>query len=270
MIAAVAALCVAFPQAQTLDLRDLVGKTLNMDEGEHWRALNRFIQNSFPDSIKPMTALGVKCSYVWMNGDKLVVFQEFQTRINPGTNKAQVSIFDNSQTPIGCSQFQVGHRSIIDYTAVVPINGIKGLTLCMTVNGQREGENRLYFGFDGDRIALLRVEDGKGNIAPQEFEPSHRNYGPDIPHYEKASLLRVLRGKERLRKLELLTWFAGEHGGSYVSSYRPKDKPLPSVIRYWPLEVDEEVCKEIAKLRTEKDAWIAQAAKSFVQNNPFY
>lgn len=248
-----------------LGLAALAGRRFSQKENyKKVSQISEFVGRSFA-SQRDLRFGGGPNTYVWRDGKRFVILEEFETGVHPGNNFANVAVFDENQRPISFARMIVGYRAGIKGSAKVAIRDVPGFSFRMDIWWESGTESSMFFALDGDRVALLRIQDAKGAFTPNTYAYPNWTLGSPPPAYSKEVLVNILKGNDRGRKLEAMTWLAGVHGEGYGGQATVLE-PVPDTVRYIELSQDSEVRDAVGRFIAGSDPWLAEAATAFRKN----
>ncbi|PQO47645.1 hypothetical protein [Blastopirellula marina] len=219
LIVTVAAIIVAYPQLHRRWLfhqfTAYVDQDLRELSNEKQEAFGELAKNLLPEEEIEF-GHSPENWFVWKvstdNGERYVLFRGVPTRSIPDTCGAKLDLFNKHGFLVGRSSFYTGWRSDIS-DAALELDRLPGETL---VRIHSVGAKH-YYAFIDDEVALLRLEDYKGNQVPNDYHYPNMTIGPWPSLQTEQEWIDALNSSRPAVVLQALTWFAGEH--------RPADEP---------------------------------------------
>jgi hypothetical protein len=146
------------------------------------------------------------------NRQGFVLFEGCHIFSIPGISSAAVHVLSRSGAVLGSTKFSTGYR--IDLQGAVyrnhpELGKIIEVASAPTING--EDIRRQMYSIIDNRVALLRLEDGAGNLVLNSYSSPHYTIGPPPPDRTPEEWEESLDSDDTPVVLESLTWIGGYH-----------------------------------------------------------
>lgn len=130
----------------------------------------------------------------------------------PGTSSATVHVLSRSGAVLGSTEFSTGWRIDLQEAAYrdhPELGRIIEVASAPTIGGR--SIRRQMYGIIENRVALLRMEDGEGNLLRNDFANPNHTIGPPPPDRTANEWEDSLDSNNPQVVLESLTWIGGFH-----------------------------------------------------------
>jgi len=233
-----------------------------------------FLETHFPrycESIKTLEPY-----YLWeiLNSNtpsKYVMVGGKELEIVPGSSRAFISVFDESDGRVNTSAFSSGWRINIKDMEFIKVSTI-GVPLvvvssCPLVNGRDIALQ--YYALCNNQAVLVRLERSDGIIMPNVYIPINQMIGPPVPKKSVDEWEASLNSNDKVEILIALMWISGIHRDrptlhtGDAGSHHERNEYLEQ-IRYMFSRVS--VRETLIFLGRDDHPWIRQAARLAVDS----
>ena len=180
--------------------------------------LKKALSGLYPKSDKMSMAFAPQPWYLWQQklpGGRLryILFEGQPIFMIPGTSSATVRLLDVEGVEVGHSSFSTGWRINLDSASLrqEPALGVQVIEVRTqpVINGA-DIVCQIY-GILEDRVALLRLEDSKGNVLVNNYYNPNHTIGPEPPVRSAEEWEQSLKSNDPVVVLEALKWVGGSH-----------------------------------------------------------
>jgi hypothetical protein len=251
-------------------LQQFVGQDLrNLDNAEKAR-LEAVLAGCIPEWTNHDGFLDAEPWFLWTHPGAdgrpgYILFEGCHLFVIPGASSAVVHFLAADGRYLSSTRFSTGWRINIQDASFRsdPTLGVPVIEVSSTASINGADIRRQVYGVFGDRVALLRLEDGDGELVVNCYQYPNCTIGPPAPPWPPEDWEWALRVGGPARALEALTWIGGVH--------RTGPEPPPpnawledagSVQRLAEVRQRPETRRAIRRLTQSQNQWIKEAARA--------
>lgn len=207
-------------------------------------------------------------AYVWSFGDtndhRFLIYLNPHTGVIPSSEHAWLFIVDKQGKIVSRSDFDTGWRMWADGASYEKVGWLSSRVLIqeMRVGLNGGGPRRIYFGFDGLRPRVIRLDDAKGNLFAMNYWAPNWVVGPRYDPPPGPVMEQALAGSNEVKRLEALVWLAGHHGTVSMNSPGTDHEETADEVRYAECIHDPAIIRVVKGLRNSPNPYISELAKS--------
>lgn len=199
------------------------------------------------------------------DGTLVLIHLAYGTSSIPGAACVTVRFLDPAGPQLAAAPFFAGWRTILDH-AEYRLDPDFGPVIELTHNPKvrRPGENiadgRQVYAVAGLRLALLRIEDGKGALVYNSYGHPTWRHGPATPTRTAADWERMLESDDLAQALEALVWLGGNHKEEQTDPGFPESEDAAAVRFVEDVRRRPGVKAAVGRLTAHDHRWVSEAA----------
>jgi hypothetical protein len=217
VVAIWAATSASLMAAETLDLNAFLKEDLRYANSNHVGNLVHYLDtqstNSHTEWHSPQPW------FVWRLEGKtargcFVVLEGQPIFMIPGTSSAAVHVFDARARHLSSCTFSTGWRIDLKTASLAEETSLGAEVIELHTEPTRQTQNiprRQIYGFDGSRVALIRLEGSHGEIFRNTYIYPNHTIGPSPPTRTPDQWEAALESGDYIETLEALMWLGGRH-----------------------------------------------------------
>jgi hypothetical protein len=188
-----------------------------------------------------------------------VLFQGRTLFAIPGGAGIRIVIHDSTGDYIAHTEFSAGSRVQILDAALTRDKSVIEIQCSFWIT---EKLRKQFYALHKDRVALVRLEDARGQLTPNSYRHRGPWIGPKLPARTADEWEDLLLSAKSAEVLESLMWIGGNHDTlperwpGYLSKEEAEAAKFVAAVRGRP-----NVKRRIGELSHSDDAWVREAAK---------
>ncbi len=205
--------------------------------------------------------------YVWKfdsaTESQFLVFLNPHTLVVPSSEHAWLYIVNAAGDPLVQSDFDTGYRMCSAGARYSNVDWLKNPVLIqeMRVGMNGGGPRKIFIAFDGNRPAVVRIEDEKGAIKPMPYFAPNWVVGPKFSPPSVGEPDGALTGHNEVKCLEALVWLWGRHQRASANQPDHAHEELSEEQRFADCMKSPEIRGHIRSLRMSTHSYVAQLAE---------
>jgi len=226
---------------------------------------NRDVRYTFDDPYLTFENNGY--AYVWRFGSaadhRFLILLNPHTGMVPSAEHAWLFNVTAKGSVLKRYEFDTGWRM---HASGATYGKVSWLCSPVLVQRMREGMNgggprAIYIGFDGDRPAVVRLEDESGAQRAMDYFAPNWVVGPPYSPPSVAGMEKILMGSNEVKLLESLVWLSGSHQDISSNRADVSHEDISSEIRYAECVRSPTIVRAIKSLLLSKNPYVRQLAK---------
>ena len=206
-------------------------------------------------------------AYVWRFGaateSQFLVFLNPHTDVVPSSEHAWLYIVNAAGDPLVKSDFDTGYRMLSTAAGYSKVDWLNNPVLIqeMRVGMNGDGPRKIFIAFDGNRPAVVRIEDENGASKPMPNFAPNWVVGPRFSPPSVEELDGALTGPNELKCLEALVWLSGRHQRASANQPGYAHEELSEEQRFADCMKSLTVRDHIRNLRKSANTYVAHLAE---------
>jgi hypothetical protein len=195
----------------------------------------------------------------------LILFESCSTPRIPGPAIATVRFLDRAGRQLEGIPFYAGWRCFLDRAEIRQDETFGTIIeIHHWPDSDKRTIRRQTYAVDGNRLALLRVEDGSGRSVYNSYGHPAWRKGPAPPDRSAGEWGRALGGSPALA-LEALVWLGGNHKPEVNDPTFPGAEDAAAIRHIEDMRRDARVRAAVRQLATHAHPWVREAAAEAVR-----
>ena len=201
---------------------------------------------------------------------RIIRFDRADPIVIPGASQGLVHLFDRAGTELGHWSFSTGWRLLLVNGSLESRPEVSAQVLVVQTGPFLMGRNvaRQYFGFSGDRLRFIRMEDDTGAILRNNYNNPNHTLGIVPEAVTLDEWVGLLESHNGVDVLAVLTFIGGVHTKPEDASPSWEHEDISQAEMAQRLQRDVRICDLIARLSEADNDWVREAARLAIAKPP--